>query len=255
MRRKAALCRELPLRRLLRSHRSAVLTSMIGTCSLIAMIVVVILMTPALLQHSFGLPAHLTQAANLAGAAGLCIGNISVGAAADRFGTRRVAVPIFLLLIAATCGLYLGAAYRPDLVVPLYLLAGFGAGASVIAPILMVAAFPPEIRFTGVSFSYNVATAVMGGITPLLVSTLSHWNRFSPGVLRRDHRSDRISCGRAVAGTLVGSSESCGRSCRVAVVRSRRSSPADNCYPDPPKIVIPSPYELSSRAKPRDDNS
>lgn len=180
MRRKAALCRELPLRRLLRSHRSAVLTSMVGTCSLIAMIVVVILMTPALLQHSFGLPPQLTQAANLAGAAGLCLGNISVGAAADRFGTRRVAVPIFLLLIAATCGLYLCAAYRPDLIVPLYLLAGFGAGASVIAPILMVAAFPPEIRFTGVSFSYNVATAVMGGITPLLVSTLSHWNRFSP---------------------------------------------------------------------------
>ena len=180
MRARAALCRELPIRKLLRSHRSAVLSSMIGTCALIAMIVVVILMTPALLQHLFGLPARLTQTANLAGAAGLCIGNVAVGAACDRFGTRRVAVPIFTILIAATFGLYLSAAHRPDLVVPLYLLAGFGAGASVIAPTLMVAAFPPDIRFTGVSFSYNVATAVMGGITPLLVSSLSHWNRFAP---------------------------------------------------------------------------
>lgn len=180
MRERAALCRELPLRRLLRSYRPAVVTSMVGTCSLIAMIVVVILMTPALLQHSFRLSADLTQAANLAGAAGLCIGNIATGAAADRFGTRRVAVAVFGLLVAATYGLYLCAAHRPELIVPLYLLAGLGAGASVIPPILMVAAFPPEIRFTGVSFSYNVATAVMGGITPLLVSTLSHWNRFSP---------------------------------------------------------------------------
>ena len=180
MRRQAALCRELPLRRLLRSHRSAVVTSMLGTCSLIAMIVVVILMTPALLQHSFGLPPHLAQAANLAGAAGLCIGNIATGAASDRFGIRRVAIAVFGLLTTATYTLYLSAAFRPALVVPLYLLAGLGAGASVIAPILMVAAFPPEIRFTGVSFSYNVATAVMGGITPLLVSTLSHWNRFTP---------------------------------------------------------------------------
>jgi MFS family permease len=180
MRQKAALCRELPLRRLLRSHRYAVLTSMLGTCSLIAMIVVVILMTPALLQHSFGLPPHLTQAANLAAAAGLCMGNIATGAAADRFGTRRVAVAVFTLLITGTLALYLSAAFQPGLVAPLYFLAGLGAGASVIAPILMVAAFPPEIRFTGVSFSYNVATAVMGGITPLLVSTLSHWNRFTP---------------------------------------------------------------------------
>jgi MFS family permease len=140
----------------------------------------VILMTPALLQHWFGLPPRLTQAANLAGAAGLCIGNVTVGAAADRFGIKRVASLVFPWLIAATFCLYLSAAYRPGLTVILYLAAGFGAGASVIAPTLMVAAFPPEIRFTGVSFSYNVATAVMGGITPLLVSSLSNWNRFTP---------------------------------------------------------------------------
>jgi MFS family permease len=180
MRRQAALCRELPLRAVLRSYRPAVLTSMFGTFALIAMIVVVILMTPALLQHWFGLPARLTQAANLAGAAGLCIGNITVGAATDRFGIKRVAGAIFLLLITATYCLYLSAAHRPDLVLLCYLAAGFGAGASVIAPTLMVAAFPPEVRFTGVSFSYNVATAVMGGITPLLVSSLSYWNRFTP---------------------------------------------------------------------------
>ncbi len=178
---RAALCRELPLRRVLRSHRSAVVTSMIGTCSLIAMIVVVILMTPALLQHSFGLSRWIDASGEPGGGGGTVYRQHQrTGAAADRFGTRRVASVIFALLIAATYGLYLSAAYRPDLIVPLYLLAGFGAGASVIAPILMVAAFPPEIRFTGVSFSYNVATAVMGGITPLLVSTLSHWNRFAP---------------------------------------------------------------------------
>jgi MFS transporter, MHS family, proline/betaine transporter len=180
MRERAKLCRELPLRKVLRSHRSAVVTSMIGTCALIAMILVVILMTPALLQHLFGLPATLTQAANLAGAAGLCVGNVTVGAACDRFGTRRVAVVMYALLIAATFGLYLSAAHASVLLVPMYLLAGFGAGASVIAPTLMVAAFPPDVRFTGVSFSYNVATAVMGGITPMLVSSLAHWNRFAP---------------------------------------------------------------------------
>lgn len=180
MRDRAALCRELPLRKVLRSYRPAVISSMVGTCSLIGMIVVVILMTPALLQRSFGLHADFTQAANLAGVAALCVGNIATGAATDRFGTRRVSFVTIGLLIAATYGLYLSAAHRPELVTVFYLLAGLGAGASVIPPIMMVAAFPPDVRFTGVSFSYNVATAVMGGITPLLVSSLSHWNRFTP---------------------------------------------------------------------------
>jgi hypothetical protein len=44
----------------------------------------------------------------------------------------------------------------------------------------MVYAFPPQVRFSGVSFSYNIGCAVVGGITPLLVSWLAHWNRFSP---------------------------------------------------------------------------
>jgi len=180
MRARASLCRELPLRNVLREHRAAVTLSMISTCTLMATIVVVILMTPALLHQWFGLTTRTTQLANLAGSSGLCISTIAIGAAADRFGIRRVALPVFVLLVTATYGLYLGAALLPAAVVPLYLLAGLGAGSSVLTPILMVHAFPPEVRFTGVSFSYNVACAVVGGITPLLVSWLAHLDRFSP---------------------------------------------------------------------------
>ena len=44
----------------------------------------------------------------------------------------------------------------------------------------MVRAFPPAVRFTGVSFSYNISYAVFGGVTPLLVSWISHLNRLGP---------------------------------------------------------------------------
>ena len=50
----------------------------------------------------------------------------------------------------------------------------------VLTPILMIPAFPPQVRFTGVSFSYNIAYAVFGGLTPLVVSWLARANRFSP---------------------------------------------------------------------------
>jgi len=180
LRRRAALSRQLPLLAVLRDHRSAVAASVISTSSLMVMIVVVILMSPALLQQWFGVSSRNAQLANLAGSLGLCVSNVAVGAAADRFGLRKVATPAFLLLIMGAYALYLGAAYQPAHLALLYFIAGCGAGASVLTPILMVRVFPSAVRFTGVSFSYNVACAVVGGLTPIFVSWLAHLDRFSP---------------------------------------------------------------------------
>jgi MFS family permease len=41
-------------------------------------------------------------------------------------------------------------------------------------------AFPAPIRFSGFSFSYNVAYALFGGLTPLLVTWLAHLDRTGP---------------------------------------------------------------------------
>jgi hypothetical protein len=45
---------------------------------------------------------------------------------------------------------------------------------------MMIHAFPTLIRFSGVSFSYNFAYALFGGLTPLLVSWLAHLDRTGP---------------------------------------------------------------------------
>lgn len=180
MRRRAAAFRDLPLRIVLRSHRHAIAASVISTWMLTAAIVVTILMTPSLLQNLFGLAPRDTLIANLAGTAALCLSTVSFGVATDRFGIRRVSVPLLLLLIAGMYGLYIGAERLPSALLPLYVLAGIGAGGAVLAPLIMVRAFPPAVRFTGVSFSYNISYAVLGGVTPLLVSWLSHLNRLGP---------------------------------------------------------------------------
>src|SRR5260370_40985603 len=44
----------------------------------------------------------------------------------------------------------------------------------------MVRIFPPAVRFSGVSVSFNVAQAVFGGFTPLLVSWLAHLDPIGP---------------------------------------------------------------------------
>jgi len=54
----------------------------------------------------------------------------------------------------------------PSSLLPLYALAGFSAGGVVLTPIMMIHAFPSSIRFSGVSFSYNVAYAHVWRIDP-----------------------------------------------------------------------------------------
>lgn len=180
MRNRARLSRELPLGIVLKGHGRAVVTSILSTWMLTAAIVVVILMTPSLLPKLFGIASDQAQIANLVATAALCVSTIVIGAATDRLGVGRVAVPILLLLIASAYGLYLGAEVMPVALLPLYAMAGFGAGGVVLTPIMMIHAFPTSIRFSGVSFSYNFAYALFGGLTPLLVSWLTHLDRIGP---------------------------------------------------------------------------
>jgi hypothetical protein len=44
----------------------------------------------------------------------------------------------------------------------------------------MIAMFPPKIRFSGISFSYNIAYAIFGGLTPVLVTWLLRFDRLAP---------------------------------------------------------------------------
>ncbi|WP_263357228.1 MFS transporter [Acidicapsa ligni] len=172
--------RELPLWVILRTSPRAVVASFAGTWVLTAGILVVILMTPTLLQNVFRLNADKIQIANLAGTAALVVSTTVIGMAVDRYGLKRLAIPSMAFLALSTYALYFAAMHAPGAILPLYILAGFGAGAVVLTPIAMVNAFPPLVRFTGVSFSYNIAYAIFGGLTPPLVAWLGQLNSLGP---------------------------------------------------------------------------
>ena len=76
--------------------------------------------------------------------------------------------------------LYAGVRLDSSLVMPLYGLAGFTVGTVAVVPCVMIAAFPPQIRFSGISFSYNLGYAIFGGLTPILVSWLLHFDFLAP---------------------------------------------------------------------------
>jgi uncharacterized membrane protein len=49
---------------------------------------------------------------------------------------------------------------------------GLSVGVVGAVPYVMVRAFPAQVRFTGISFAYNVSYAIFGGLTPLVVASL-----------------------------------------------------------------------------------
>jgi len=170
----------VPLKVILKQHLGAVWISAIVTWSLTAVIVVEILMTPALLQKGYGISPLAAQTSNLLATALLCLSTVATGILADRFGLRKVLLAVGPLLIAATYALYIVPTKQPSALPAVYALVGATAGLVTLAPLLMVELFPAAVRFTGVSFSYNVSYAIWGGVTPPLVSLLSHYQRLGP---------------------------------------------------------------------------
>ena len=116
---------ELPLKQVLRDHRASVIASMLVTWMLTAAIVVVILMTPTLMQRLQCIAPTRTLVGSVAATWTLTVSIIVVGALLDRFG----AVPISII---------------------------------------------------GVSFSYNVAYAIFGGLTPIVVQLMLGHGKLGP---------------------------------------------------------------------------
>lgn len=180
LRERRALAAELPVKAVLRDHFGGVLLAMAVSWILTAAIVVVMLMTPPLLAAQYaGLDASL---ANVVAILCLIVGCVIAGWCADRFGSGATLVGWSALLGASYWLMMSVVGQRPDQLMPLYALAGFAVGITGAIPAVAVKAFPAAVRFSGLSFSYNVAYAIFGGFTPIIVTTLMRWYPMSPAI-------------------------------------------------------------------------
>ena len=171
---------ELPLKTVIRAHRPAVILTMLMTWLLSAAIVVMILMTPTLVQKLYAIPAATALQANSIATVFLSIGCVVFGALADRYGAGRVLMVGCVMLGITSALFYQQMSVAPQSINELYALCGFFVGVIGVVPSVAVKAFPPVVRFSGLSFSYNVAYAVFGGLTPVMVSMLLPLDRLAP---------------------------------------------------------------------------
>ena len=182
MKRNQTLAAELPIKAVIREHRPAIVLSMLLTWLLTAAIVVVILMTPTLLQKQYHIAASTALQANSLATLCLTIGCIVFGALIDRLGAGKCFIIGSLCLLASSLWFYLSLDYAPEWLFLNYALVGFCVGIVGAVPYVMVRAFPPKVRYSGLSFSYNLAYAVFGGLTPILVTLMLKTQPMAPAL-------------------------------------------------------------------------
>jgi MFS family permease len=154
---------------------------MLVTWMLTAGIMVIILMTPTLIQNQFQIPADLAFKGNNWASFCLVIGCLCAGLLADKIGYVKALFFGALILTCTNYALYIDLTHGGAHFLPLYALAGFTVGVVGIVPSVMIGAFPPIIRFSGISFSYNMSYAIFGALTPPFISYLSsHFGGLAP---------------------------------------------------------------------------
>ncbi|HQQ70888.1 MAG TPA: MFS transporter [Alicycliphilus sp.] len=166
--------RELPIKTVLREHRQASVLVALMTWVLSTAIVVVVLFTPSYLQKVFHIAPALALKANAVATVTLTLGCVFWGWLTDRLGTRTAMVVGWGGMTVTAYLFYLSLPGDAVSLVWTYALVGFFVGSIALLPVVGVRAFPPAVRFTGLSFAYNMAYAVFGGLTPMLVSV---WQR------------------------------------------------------------------------------
>jgi MFS family permease len=171
---------ELPLKTVLRDHTTGVIISMLLTWVLSACLIVTTLMTATFLQKLYGYSAQMSLAATSFGSLFLIIGTTLGGALIDRLGSGRFFLITSPFLAVASFLFYSYAAVSTPVLFGLYALMGLSVGMVGGVPYVMVRAFPAHVRFSGLSFSYNLSYAIFGGLTPVAISSLMTINRMAP---------------------------------------------------------------------------
>lgn len=167
---------ELPLRTVLRDHRQALLPAALLTCVLTSAVVVFVVITPTVMQKSFGMTPSHTFALSSLGIVFLNIGCVLAGVIVDRIGAWRTVMLYSLLLPLGIAVLYASLINGSAWLGLAYAVAGLGCGVVGAVPSVMVSLFPPKIRVSGISLTYNIAYALWASMTPLMLIALVPWS-------------------------------------------------------------------------------
>lgn len=158
----------------------------ISLVSLGAATVFFYLFTPSYASHQTGLSESKILVVNTISTFILSFTIAIAGYFADKWKPRRIYLigSIFLLLFSYLLYQWIMSGSFEKLAVSFFIFSIFSGFISGTYPGILPILFPTSVRYTGISFVYNIAYGLVGGLSPVLCTLLVHYshNISAPGL-------------------------------------------------------------------------
>lgn len=185
MRESKALAK-FPLEEVVKTSRFGIWISMFITWVLTGCIVVFILLMPGFVGGVLGFSPFETTYFQMGGLVCIVSSCWLTGRLADKHNPSTLCI-LFSAGFAVSSAAFFSLLYTATPVVSEVVLAYFAtcffAGIMNFCPIFMCDVFPARIRFSGISFAYNIAYALSGAFTPQLSFALHAYAKTHPDTL------------------------------------------------------------------------
>lgn len=165
---------KFPLKKVFQTSKSGILLSMFSTWVLSGCIIVVVLFLPNYMQDILALGNTERSLVQMIGVLCLILGCGIAGVSADRLGISK-SYKIWAVYLGVFAMIFFHSLYQLQShlgsILSYFVLCN-SVGIMVFTPIVMCEVFESKFKFSGISFSYNIAYALVGGITPQLAFVL-----------------------------------------------------------------------------------
>lgn len=176
------LATRFPLKTALKDYRFGTFITLTLSWFTSSLFIVVLMMIPTLTPLSQDVDSRVMSLANELAMVFAVFGATAFGYLTDRFNSGKVLIAGSISLALSIFICYSQLQKSDEWVFLGYMLVGFCFGVIGVIPSICVRLFPVEVRFSGVSFCYNVAYAVTGIVTPLLLSYATNLITLAPAL-------------------------------------------------------------------------
>ncbi|WP_209315790.1 MFS transporter [Haematospirillum jordaniae] len=163
---------KFPLGDVVRTQSASLIPAVILTCVLASAVIVLVVVTPTMLQKLFGMSAESTFSLSCVAIMCLNIGCVIAGMVVDRIGAWKGVMLYSVLLPIGVTVLYAGILGGGAWLIAACVVSGLCCGIVGTVPSVMVGLFPTEMRVSGISLTYNIAYSLWASFTPPLLIAL-----------------------------------------------------------------------------------
>lgn len=172
----------LPIRVAFAKYRYGVFTTLMLSWFISSLFIIVLLIIPNISIGYLDMESRVMNIANGLGTLFGALGAVVFGVLADRFNVGKVLIAGCIALAIISITFFHHADASGELVFLLYSILGFCFGVIGVVPSIFVQLFPVEVRFSGVSFCYNITYGFTGALTPILLGIATTYLSLAPAL-------------------------------------------------------------------------